>query len=166
MNHTRKTTKLIGWSLAACLGAAGLAWAAEGTMSKDAYKAAVEKIEAQGKAQRASCGRFKGNAKDVCVAQARGREKVAKAELQARYKPGPESEKLAKIAKADAAYDVTRERCDALRDAAQDRCVQQARQDREAAERLAKVEKVAEINALKRAAREQKDAGQKPAPKS
>jgi hypothetical protein len=150
MKPVRKT-KLLGCSLAACLAAAGLALAAEGGIAKDAFKAAQERIEAQATAQHKACSRWQGNARDVCEAQAKGREKTAKAELQAHYRPSPEAEKLAKTARAEADYEVAKARCAALKDDAKDRCVQQAKHDREAAIRLAKVEKVQELNAQKRA---------------
>jgi hypothetical protein len=131
-------------------------------LTKDAYKAARDRIEQQSRAERKACERFKGNPKDVCEAQARGREKVAKAQLEAQYKPNPETEKLAKFSQADADYDVAKVRCDAMKDKAKDQCLAQAKHDREAAVRLAKVEKVEEVNQLKAKAHEQKHSAQKP----
>lgn len=131
-------------------------------MSKAAYEAAQERIEAQAKAQRKACGALKGNAKDICQLEAKGWEKAAKAQLEAEYQPSPEAEKNAKIARAEADYDIAKRRCAPLKDRAKDRCLNQAKHDREAAIRLAKVEKVEEMNALKAKAAAQ----QKAAPKS
>jgi hypothetical protein len=73
---------------------------------------------------------------------------------------------MLKIARADADFDVARQRCEALKGRAHDTCVDQAKHDREAAVRLAKVEKVEELNALKRTEEEQREAQRKPAPRS
>lgn len=154
---------LIAVALVLGVGAGGVVYSAETAMNKDVFKAAQQRLEAQAKAQRKACGRLKDNAKEVCEVQAKGWEKVAKAQLQVRYKPGPESEKEAKFARADADYDVAKQRCKPLKDRAQDTCMAQARHDREAAIRLAKVEKVEELQAQKREAQEEHKAQSKPA---
>ena len=163
MLQTRKK-HLIALAVVLGAGVGGGVYSAENAMSKDAYKAQQHRIEAQAKAQRTACGRFKDNARDICELKAKGWEKVAKAQLETQYKPGPESEKMAKFARADADFALARERCDALKDRAKDTCMAQAKNDREAAIRLAKVEKVEEINARKREVQEQRHAQQKPAP--
>jgi len=154
---------LIALALVLGAGVGGGVYSAENAMSKDAYKAQLHRIEAQAKAQRKACGRFKDNAQDVCELKAKGWEKIAKAQLETRYKPGPEAEKMAKFARADADFAVARERCDALKDRAKDTCVAQAKHDREAAYRLAKVEKVEELNAQKREVKAQRHAQEKAA---
>jgi hypothetical protein len=163
MSATRKKY-WIGLALVLGVGAGGVVSSAETAMNKDAYKAAQHRIEAQAKAQRKACGRFKGNAREVCEVQAKGWEKIAKAQLETQYKPGPEAEKMAKFARADVDFDVAKQRCEALKDRAHDTCIAKAKHDREAAIRLAKVEKVEEINALKREAQVQRQAQQKAAP--
>jgi hypothetical protein len=152
--------------LALVLGGGGVVYGAETAMSKDGYKTAQQRVETQAKVQRKACGRFQGNAKDVCEAKAKGWEKIAKAELATQFKPGPEAEKMAKFAHADADYGVAKQRCGALKDRAHDRCVDKAKHDHEAAIRLAKVEKVQEVNAIKRAAQEEHVPQQKPEPKT
>jgi|GEM_PF-872738 len=59
------------------------------SMSKSDHKAAEEKIEAEYKSAKTGCNSFAGNAKDICMAEAKGKESVAKAELEALYKPSP-----------------------------------------------------------------------------
>src|SRR4051812_25944 len=54
------------------------------TAARDEHKAEKEKIEADYKADKAKCDPMKGNAKDVCMKEAKGKEKVAKAELSAK----------------------------------------------------------------------------------
>ena len=71
---------LVSLAAALCLGFTATAFAADNTgMSKDAFKAGKEKIEAQYKADKKACDAMKGNAKDVCKADAKGKDKVAKA---------------------------------------------------------------------------------------
>jgi hypothetical protein len=121
-------------------------------MSKDAFEAAVQKIEAQGKSERKACDTRRGRAAELCTKEAKAREKIAKAELEAQYEPGPESWQEARNVKADAEYAVAREKCDDLKGAAKDRCVTSAKSTREAAIRLAKVEKVESMRAAAREA--------------
>lgn len=163
MFETRKK-HLVGLALVLGVGAGGLVYSAETAIGKDAYRAAQQRIEAQAKAQRQACDRFQGQAKDVCQAQAKGWEKVARAKLEARYEPGPEAEKEAKFARAEADYALAKQRCGLLKDRARDTCVERAKHDREAAIRLAKVEKVQEVNARKREQQAQRQALQRPAP--
>lgn len=118
-------------------------------LTRDQYKAAKAHLDAQGDAERKACDRSRGNARDVCMATAKARDKIARAELDARYKPGPNADRDAKLAQADANYDVAKVRCSALKDGARDRCVAQAKATRESEIRMAKVRKVEEIAELK-----------------
>lgn len=110
--------------------AVGLAFSA-GTMAqslaKDDYKAGKNQIESQYKADKTACNSFSGNAKDVCVAEAKGREKVAKADLEASYKPSINSRYKARVVAAEAAYSIAKERCDDLGGTAKDVCVKEAK---------------------------------------
>ena len=51
-------------------------------MTKSEYKVAKEKIEADYKLAKAKCDALKDNTQDVCMKEAKGRENVAKAELE------------------------------------------------------------------------------------
>ncbi|WP_291991895.1 BON domain-containing protein [Candidatus Accumulibacter sp. ACC003] len=121
MNRIKMTAIAATITLAFSAGA----MAASG-ISKDEYKADKSKIAAEYKSAKASCGSMTGNAKDICVVEAKGKEKVAKAELEARYKPGDKSSQAVGIAKAEADYAVAKEKCDDK--AANDKkiCVQEA----------------------------------------
>ena len=96
--------------------AAGIAWdgganaADNTTMSRDAYKADKDRIEAQYKADKDRCSPLSGNAKDVCQAEAKGKEKVAKAELEANYKNSDKARNDAREAKDDAGAQGSRPR--------------------------------------------------------
>ncbi|MBC7956472.1 MAG: hypothetical protein H7Y33_11465 [Cytophagales bacterium] len=111
--------------IVAAVLAAPLAQAAN--MNKADYKAGKERISASYKADKATCGPLAGNAKDVCVLEAKGKEKVAKAELEYSYtgKAGDQT-KLAK-ARAEATYKVAKEKCDDLAGNAKDVCVKEAK---------------------------------------
>jgi osmotically-inducible protein OsmY len=82
------------------------------SMSKAEYKAAQNSIAAEYKSATAGCGSLSANAKDVCIAEAKGKEKVAKAELEARYEPSEKARYGVSIAKAEADYAVAKEKCD------------------------------------------------------
>jgi hypothetical protein len=121
---------MINYRIEALILAAGLAFASTAraeTMSKAQYKSAEERIESEGKAGKANCASLSGNAKDICVAEAKGNEKVAKAELLAQYEPTAKHGKAARVARADAAYAVSIEKCDDLAGNLKDVCVKEAK---------------------------------------
>ena len=55
---------------------------AEGMLSKADYSAGKEKISVDYKAAKAACASLSGNASDICVADAKGKKEVAKADIQ------------------------------------------------------------------------------------
>lgn len=99
---------------------------AEG-MSKDHFKAGKEKIAAEYKTAKASCGSLAGNANDICMAEAKGKEKVAAAELEASYKPSEKTRYDVHVAKAEAGYAVAKEKCDDKASAVKEVCVKEAK---------------------------------------
>jgi hypothetical protein len=132
---------------ATALGLAFGASASAGNMTKSQYTAARNDIQAAHKSAKAACDPLQANAKDICVAQAKGKEKVALAELGARYKPSQESRYEARVAKGDAEYAVAKERCDDLADNAKDVCRKQAQAAHIAAKADAKAQmKTVEAN--------------------
>lgn len=99
-------------------------------MSKDEYKAAKDRVSETYKADKKACDAMSANAKDVCQKEAKGREKVGMAELEANYTGKPrDQEKLAK-ARAEAAYDVAKEKCDDKAGNDKDVCVTEAKATR------------------------------------
>jgi hypothetical protein len=110
---------LIPLAVAACCALSSGAFAA---MTKDEYKAEKEKIEAAHKADKEKCGALKDNAKDICQAESKGREKVAKARLESTYKPGAGNAAKLSRARADADYEVAKEKCDDLKGKEQSAC--------------------------------------------
>ena len=148
---TRKTRKhLIGYAAALCFVAAAGAGVAVKQGAGEGYKGAVQRIEAQRKAADQSCQRVKaGPARDLCQTQAKATERVARAELEARRKPGPDSDKELKYARADAEYLVASEKCAARAEYARSKCVTAAKNDRDAARRQAMIERVQQVAQLK-----------------
>jgi chromosome segregation ATPase len=111
-------------------------------MSRDQYKAEKDRIESQYKADKDACKSQNGNAKDVCEKEAKGKEKVAKADLEARYKNTDKARYDARVAKADADYDVAKEKCDDLKGNQKDVCVKEAKAAHTRAKADAKVARV------------------------
>jgi ribosome-associated translation inhibitor RaiA len=117
-------------------------------MSKNDYQAGKDKIAAEYKSAKASCGSLSGNANDICVAEAKGREKVGMAELEASYKPTREARYQARIARAEADYAVAKERCDDMAGNTKDICVKEAKAAETAAKADAKAQmKTSDANA-------------------
>ncbi len=87
------------------------AWAAD-AMSREAYKAAKDKIEETAKAEKKACESMKDNAKDICQSEAKAKEKIAKAELDAQNKPGAKADEKVRLMKAEGAYEVAKEKCE------------------------------------------------------
>ena len=115
-------------ALAAALCTAGLALhAGAATMAKAEYEAAKTRIEADHKVDRAACDRLSGNGKDICVEEAKAKEKVAKAELEARRSGKPEDRAKVAEVRADAAYEVAEERCEEHAGNAKDVCMREAK---------------------------------------
>jgi hypothetical protein len=93
-----------------------------------------DRIEAAAKADKARCDTLKANAKDICIAEAKGKERVAKAELDAKTeKDQAKAQKKVADAKAEAAYDVASQKCDDQKGEAKDACIKQAKVERDRA---------------------------------
>src|SRR3954469_4639351 len=123
MNFTPHLTAA-AFATALALGFAGSASAA---MNKSEMKTEKDRIEAQYKSAKAACKDMKGNAKDVCMKEAKGQEKVAKAELEARDKGTPKAQEHLRKVQADAAYEVAKEKCDDLKGKEKSACKKDAK---------------------------------------
>ncbi|OGB28816.1 MAG: hypothetical protein A3F78_07310 [Burkholderiales bacterium RIFCSPLOWO2_12_FULL_61_40] len=120
-HHTNLKTALI----VAALLALPVAQAA--TMSKDDYKAGKDRIGADYKADKEACAPLADNAKDVCVEEAKAKEKVARAELEYSYTGKPSDQTKVMEVKAKTAYGVAREKCDDLKGTEKEVCVKEAK---------------------------------------
>jgi hypothetical protein len=112
-------------------------------LSKVGYTQAIKDADARYKSARSRCASLAGNAKDICAADARGSQSVAKAEAEAAYKPTPKAREEARIARADATYQVAIERCDDLAGNPKDVCVKEAKSGLVNGRANAKVDRVA-----------------------
>jgi hypothetical protein len=112
-------------------------------ISKEAYDTAVRNAETQYKVDKDACGARSGNAKDICLAEASGKEKVAKADAEAAYKITPKAREDARIARAEATHNVSKEKCDDLSGNAKDVCVKEADATLTKVKADAKVDRVA-----------------------
>ncbi len=140
---------LIALLAAAGIGIAGSATAQMNTagvaapISEDAFKAAKKDADAQYKLDKEACSSLSANAKDICVAQAKGRESMAKADAEAAYKNTPKSREEARVAHAQASYHVAIEKCDDLAGNPKDVCVKEAKAGLVKGKSEAKVDRVA-----------------------
>ena len=109
--------------------AALLAWplAQAATLTKADYKAGKARISAEAKNDTAACASFSGNAKDICVEQAKAKEKVARAELEYGYTARPLDQNRVLVAVAESSYAVAKERCDDKAGNSKDVCIQEAK---------------------------------------
>ncbi|MBC8057247.1 MAG: hypothetical protein H7Y61_11785 [Rhizobiales bacterium] len=104
LNHCKT-----GIAIAAMFAASG-AFAAAG--NKPDYDAAKDRISAEYKADKVVCDGYSGNKKDICSEQAKGKEKVARAEAEYNYTGKPADMNKVAVAKADTDYAVAKEMCD------------------------------------------------------
>ena len=117
--------------------------AASTPMSKDSYAMAKKNADAQYKIDNDACSSLKGNAKDICVAEAKGKDNIAKAEAEAAYKNTPKARQDARVAHAQASYNVAIEKCDELAGNRKDVCVKEAKAGLVKGKADAKVDRVA-----------------------
>ena len=117
--------------------------AASAPMSKDGYVNAKADADARYKADKDACSSLAGNAKDICVAEAKGRDSVAKAEAEASYENTPKARESAHVAHVQASYDVSMQKCDDLAGNRKDVCAKEASADLVKGKADAKVERVA-----------------------
>ena len=107
-------------------------------MTKDEYKAGKVKVEADYKTDKKACDAMKGNAKDVCIKEAKGKEKIAKADLEQSYEPSDKHMKKAAEAKADSEYAVAKEKCEDQKGNAESACKKDAKAAHKSAIKTAK----------------------------
>ena len=147
----KMSNTLVAMFAAAGLAMSGASLAANTT--KQARDQAIKAADAQYKTDKAACDALSGNAKDICVEEAKGKEKVAKAEAKAGYEGTPKARESARVARADAMYEVAKEKCDDLAGNAKDVCVKEAKAAHVKATADAKVDRVASENTTNSAAK-------------
>ena len=142
-DHPMKLSQL----MMALVAASGLCVAGGGAGADDEQGSArswpTRTPTSQYKTDKAACDGLSGNAKDICIEEAKGKEKVAKADADAAYENTPKARESARDARADAAYEVAKEKCDDLAGNAKDVCVKEAKAAHAKAKADAKVDRVA-----------------------
>jgi hypothetical protein len=136
--ETRMKAKLMMVSIVAALAVPGPGYA---NISKAERDAEGKRIDAEYDSAKKRCDGLSGNAKDICMAQAKGAQKVAKADLEARQKGTPKAHYDARVAKADADYEVAKEKCDEYSGNSKDVCAKDAKTALTRAKADAKVER-------------------------
>ena len=96
-------------------------------ISKEAYNTAKSQAEMEFRTAKQKCDSFAGNAKDICLVEAKGALSVAKADAEANYKGTEPARLKAAKAKVEVKYQVAKERCDDLSDNKKDVCRQEAK---------------------------------------
>jgi hypothetical protein len=149
---------LIALFVAAGLGFAGSGEAQTKTpstsMSKDSYAQAKTNADAQYKIDKDACASLSGNVKDICVAEAKGKDNVAKADAEAAYENTPKHRENARVARAQAKNDVAIEKCDDLAGNRKDVCVKEAKAELVKGKADAKVDRVAAVTQQDAAAKQ------------
>ena len=112
------------------LVAAAIAALALGT---NAQAVDTKRINQEHKAELEKCKDLKGNAKDVCKKEADGHKKIAKAEAELKEQDTPKNRQKLAEAKADAQYDVAKEKCDDQKGDAKSACKKTAKAEHEGA---------------------------------
>ncbi|MGE5667329.1 MAG: hypothetical protein ACM338_03930 [Betaproteobacteria bacterium] len=112
-------------------------------ISKATYTQTVQDADAQFKIAKDACASLSGNAKDICVAEAKGKNSVAKADAESAYKHTAKARENARVVRAQANYDVGIEKCDDLAGNPKDVCVKQAKAELVKGKADAKVDRVA-----------------------
>jgi hypothetical protein len=140
---------MIALFVAAGLGVAGSAVAEDyaltntsAPMTRDAYTMAKKNADAQYKIDTEACASLSGNAKDVCAAEAKGKDRVAKADAESAYENTAKARQNARVAHAQANYDVSIEKCDDLAGNRKDVCMKEAQAELVKGKADAKVDRV------------------------
>ena len=97
------------------------------TLTKAEYKADKTRISADYKVDKKACDALKANAKDVCIEEAKAKEKVALDELEYSYTGKAADQTKVLEAQAKSAYAVAKEKCDDQSGNAKDVCVKEAK---------------------------------------
>jgi len=97
------------------------------TMTKGDYQAGKTRISEAYKADKAACAPLTANAKDICIEEAKGKEKVALAELEYGYTGKAKDHNKVLVAKAESNYAVAKEKCDDKAGNDKDVCVKEAK---------------------------------------
>ncbi len=105
----------------------GFSVAQAAVISKAEFNSGKTRISAEYKTAKAACKALADNARDVCQEEAKGKEKVARAELQYAYTAKASDMTKVEETKAKTAYEVAKEKCDDLAGNNKSVCVKEAK---------------------------------------
>jgi hypothetical protein len=114
-------------ALAVGAGALSLATAALAAGDKSAYDSAKASAKSTYEAAAKRCDTMNGNAKDICVAEAKAARTKTEVEAEAAYKGTPKARAHAVDEIAEANYKVAKERCDDRTGNDKDVCIKVAK---------------------------------------
>jgi hypothetical protein len=112
---------------ALCCGAALFCATAGAAGDKTAYEQAKTSAKSTYDADKKACDSMTGNAKDICVAEAKAKETKTEMTAEAAWKDTPKAREHATHEIAEADYKVAKERCDDKAGNAKDVCVKEAK---------------------------------------
>ncbi|WP_251777213.1 hypothetical protein [Caldimonas mangrovi] len=118
-----------------------LAAGAQAAGDKTVYEQAQATAKAQYDTARKQCDSLSGNAKDVCVTEAKATRTTAEARAKASYEGTPKAQQKAAEDVARAEYSVAKERCDERSGNAEDVCEKDAKAAYERAKAEARLDK-------------------------
>ncbi len=127
MHHiTRFPT--IARTVVAALFVFGLGAANAAPLAAPEYRASKQRVEDAYRADKAACKTGNtGNARDICMATAKGKEKVALAELEFGQSGKPADAVKVGVARADGVFAVAKEKCDDLKGQPKSQCRTEAK---------------------------------------
>lgn len=95
-------------------------------MSREQYRAGLDRIERDYEQARQGCAALSGNAQRVCTEEALGRRDVAHAQLDAQRAGTGRARRRAAMARIGAEYEVAKARCEDARPGDKDVCLKRA----------------------------------------
>lgn len=124
--------------------AAAICWLATAVhaTSAEEIRAETDRIAAQYSAAMAHCQTLQGNSQDICEEDAKGSERVARAERDAKLLGDADHNYQVRVAHADADYHVAKERCNDMRGDAINICKKDAKAAHQKAQEDARIKRV------------------------
>jgi len=136
-------------ALLCCAAGAQTLGAGKAPMSKEAYRAQQQRIEAEYDATRARCKPLDRTARNICNEKARGARDIAAAELDMQMKPTADNDEKVRMARAEAVHAVSLQTCKTLEGNAREVCRKDAKAVLAGARAEAKLQKDLVAQSLK-----------------
>jgi hypothetical protein len=143
-----------------CVGAVALVAGARAAGDRSAYEQARQSASSSYETARNRCDAMSGNARDICVAEAKATRTKAEQRAELAYEDTPKTRERAKKEIAEADYKVARERCNERSGNDKDVCIKVAKAVRTRAEADAKAERKT-VEARNDAAKQKREADYK-----